>query len=193
MFLQKNLAQHLNYNPEIVLGYRSYTYQHKINYNFNDKLKLTNITYYDTEYNNDNNNIYFLRNSLSYGVHKNIGLSLGIGLKNPGSFATISGNFHYKSDSIWLLYSAGITYQNDFTLEQVAFIEYKPLINNEVYGLIKVQSNGNINFKEQERGIQQIRIGIKKKQRQYGLAANFDQFKNNKTLNNYGFFYKHEF
>lgn len=51
-------AQQLTYTPDIVLGHRSYTYLHNVSYQFNDKLKINNLTLFDTEYTKDRENIF---------------------------------------------------------------------------------------------------------------------------------------
>ena len=134
-------------------------------------------------------------------IYKNVCLSLGVGLKTPGSFATLSGYYHFKTPSISFLYSVGSTYQNHLTLEQVVQLEYTTLVKNETYAIINVQAISNINLKNYqlnlknyERGIQQMRLGLKQSKKQYGFAANLDQFNSGeKVLKNFGLFYKHEF
>lgn len=58
--LFQSKAQQLAYTPDIVLGHRSYTYLHNISYQFNDKLKVNNLTLFDTEYTKDKENIFFI-------------------------------------------------------------------------------------------------------------------------------------
>ncbi|MFH4965730.1 hypothetical protein V8G69_12085 [Gaetbulibacter sp. M235] len=52
-------AQNVDFSPELVIGNRSITYQHFIGYRFNDTWSINNISLFDTDYNGDNNNIFF--------------------------------------------------------------------------------------------------------------------------------------
>lgn len=194
IWVQYIYAQQLNYTSEVLAGHRSVAFQHKVNHTFNEDFKLLNIFNYETEYGSDKNNLYFLRSSLYYEIHKRFGMNLGIGLKNPGAFATVSGRYQYNLPSFLFLYEIGATYQDHFTLEQFTLVEYTPLLKDDVYLLIKVQLTSNRHRALEERGIQQARLGIKQDRKQFGLAANCDQFNNRtKTLKNYGLFYKYEF
>ncbi|MFC4720820.1 hypothetical protein ACFO5O_00695 [Geojedonia litorea] len=185
-------SQELSYHPEILSGHRSFSYQHKIEFSVNPSLKLNNITLFDTEYNNDDNNLYFIRNSISYEFFKNIKVVGAFGIKNPGSFVTSALQYNYKKKNYMFMYSVGTTYQNGFTIEQNFGFEFKPKINMDMYGLLKLQVISNTSKKEYVRGIQQLRIGVIKNNLQFGFAANLDQFNNaSKTLANYGIFYKH--
>ncbi|PKA84522.1 hypothetical protein ATE92_2717 [Ulvibacter sp. MAR_2010_11] len=202
LFVNKQVvSQNVTYNPEILLGHRAYNYQHKVGSELNQYFTITNIVVYDTEYDKDRKAIYFLRNTVSYNFHKHFSIAIGLGLKNPGAFTTISGGYNFKSKDFSLVYALGTTYQNHFTLETFLLVEYTPKIGNTLYGLIKFQVSGNfkidnyqINLKEFERGIQQFRLGLNKGNGQFGFAANFDQFSNsNISLFNLGIFYKHNF
>ena len=79
-------AQQLAYTPDIVLGHRSYTYLHNVSYQFKDKLKINNLTLFDTEYTKDKENIFFIRNTISYSLTNKISFHAGFGMKNPGAF-----------------------------------------------------------------------------------------------------------
>jgi hypothetical protein len=82
-------AQKLNYTPDLVAGHRSYTYMHNVNYYFNDRLKLNNLTLFDTEYTRDKENIFFIRNTLAYHLTRKISINAALGMKNPGAFFSV--------------------------------------------------------------------------------------------------------
>lgn len=192
----KNLSygQELNYTSEILLGHRSLTYLHLVKYNFNDKLSVNNLTLFDTEYETDANNIHFIRNMISYKFHKAISVNTAFGIKNPGKFATVSLQYIFSKTDFFISYSAGATYQSGFTLEQSLAINYTPLISKKLKAYFNLLVIANLNRVEYQRGLQQIKIGLKNKKLMYGLGANFDQFNNaSKTLENIGLFVKQKF
>lgn len=194
LFANSSRGQELNYNPELLLGNRSLTYLHLIKYNFNDKLSVNNLTLFDTEYKSDGNNIYYIRNMVSYRFYKGFSINTAIGMKNPGNFATISIQYQYSKNDFLVSYSAGSTYQNGFTLEQSLALNYTPEISEKLKAYFNFLAIANLNQEEYQRGLQQFRIGLKSRKLMYGLGVNFDQFDDGtNTLENIGIFVKHNF
>lgn len=187
-------AQKLSYTPDLVLGHRSYTYMHNVNYYFNDRLKLNNLTLFDTEYTKDKENIFFIRNTLAYGVTKNLSVNTAFGMKNPGAFFSAYIQYRISKPLYSLSYSLGATYQKGFSLEQSISFEYTPYLKEKLQGYFSVLAIGNLDGSGYPRGLQFIRLGIKQDKAMYGIASNFDQFNNGKkTLENVGAFVKYNF
>ncbi|WP_431609348.1 hypothetical protein [Chryseobacterium sp. 'Rf worker isolate 10'] len=192
-FLSLN-AQKLSYTPDIVLGHRSYTYMHNINYQLNDRLKLNNLTLFDTEYTKDKENIFFIRNTLAYNLTKRLSANAAFGMKNPGAFFSVYLQYKIIQPSYSLSYSIGTTYQKGFSLEQSISFEYTPYLTENLKGYFSVLAIGNLDDKGYPRGLQFIRLGVKQDKIMYGMAYNFDQFNNGKkTLKNIGVFVKYNF
>lgn len=187
-------AQSISFSPEMMLGNRSTGYQHFIRYQINDKWSFNNVSLFDTEYSNDKNNIFFIRNMLSYNLNKHLKTNVALGIKNPGAFATLTSQYQYASSNFKLSYALGSTYQNGFTLEQTLLMNYTPSLTKSIQAYVNLFVVVNTNLKELDRGIQQVRIGIKKEQLITGIALNLDQFtKAKKTLENFGVFIKYNF
>lgn len=187
-------AQKLNYTPDLVAGHRSYTYMHNVNYYFNDRLKLNNLTLFDTEYTRDKENIFFIRNTLAYHLTKNISINAALGMKNPGAFFSAYIQYRIAKPIYTLSYSIGTTYQKGFSLEQSVSFEYMPHLKGNLQGYFSVLAIGNLDGSGYPRGLQFIRLGIKQDKMMYGIASNFDQFNNGKkTLENIGAFVKYNF
>jgi hypothetical protein len=187
-------AQSVSFSPEMVLGNRSTGYQHFIGYQINDKWSINNVSLFDTEYSNDKNNIFFIRNMLSYNLNKHLKTNVALGIKNPGAFVTLTSQYQYASSNFKLNYAIGSTYQDGFTLEQTLILNYTPKLSKTIQGYINLFAVVNTNLKVLDRGIQQLRIGIKKEKLITGIAANLDQFnKAEKTLENFGVFIKYNF
>ncbi|SFN79083.1 hypothetical protein SAMN05421594_4231 [Chryseobacterium oleae] len=187
-------AQKISYTPDIVLGHRSYTYMHNINYQLNDRLKINNLTLFDTEYKKDKDNIFFIRNTLSYSLTKSFNLNAAFGMKNPGAFFSVYAQYKIAGPSYSFSYSLGTTYQKGFSLEQSISLEYAPYLKENVQGYFSVLAIGNIDDSGYPRGLQFVRIGLKQDKMMYGIASNFDQFNNaKKTLENIGAFVKYNF
>lgn len=187
-------AQKTTYTPELVAGYRSLFYQHGINHFFSKKLRFNNLVVYDTEYRSDKNNIFFIRNTLSVTLNQPLSLQTAIGIKNPGSFATIALQYQYQNGPLRFLYAAGATYQTGLTLEQSLILEYNPLLQPGTSAYFRLQAIANTDFTQYQRGIQQFRAGIQQATTQYGVAVNLDQFNNgSRQLENAGIFIRYLF
>ncbi|SDM32579.1 hypothetical protein [Kriegella aquimaris] len=167
-------GQELNFSPDLVLGNRSVTYKHLIKYSINPRLSVDNLTLFDTEYEEDANNIYFVRNNFSYHFNKKIKLNAAIGIKNPGAFCTVSLGFSSRTANFSFAYTAGSTYQNGFSFEQSMVLSYTPDIGHNYKGYINLLATANINANGYIRGLQQFKIGMLKKQLITGLALNLD-------------------
>ncbi|MDR6525558.1 hypothetical protein J2787_000928 [Chryseobacterium rhizosphaerae] len=187
-------AQKLSYTPDLVLGHRSYTYMHNVNYQINERLKLNNLTLFDTEYTKDQDNIFFIRNTLAYSFTKKISLNGAFGVKNPGAFFSLYAQYRMVQPSYSFSYSIGATYQKGFSLEQSISFEYTPQLKENLKGYFSVLAIGNLDNTGYPRGLQFIRLGVKQDKMMYGIASNFDQFNNSKkTLENIGAFVKYNF
>lgn len=187
-------AQDLSYSPEFFLGNRSGAYQHLINLSLSEKWSMNNLALFDSDYQEEENNIFFIRNSVGYKLSNLIQLNGGVGIKNPGSFFTGSAQFRLKKNDINLTYSIGSTYQESFTLEQVLFLKYTPKASGSFKPFLKLFIVMNTNFETIDRSLQQLRLGIDKDLASLGFAANLDQFANgSKTLENIGVFFKYNF
>ena len=187
-------AQSVNFSPDLVVGNRSTSYQHFIGFKINDRWSLNNVSLFDTEYDNDKNNIFFIRNMLSFNINKHFKANIALGIKNPGSFSTLTTQYQYASSSLKLSYAIGSTYQNGFTLEQTLSLNYTPIMSKNIQGYINLFAVVNTNLKVLDRGIQNLRLGIKKEKLITGIALNLDQFnKAEKTLENFGIFIKYNF
>ncbi|MBQ4915847.1 hypothetical protein J8L85_15435 [Maribacter sp. MMG018] len=187
-------GQELDFSPDMVLGNRSVTYKHFIGYSINSRLSIDQLTLFDTEYEEDANNIYFIRNNFSYHFNEKIKLNTAIGIKNPGAFCTVSLGFSMKTNNFSFTYTAGSTYQKGFSFEQSVVFSYTPDLGHGLEGYINLLATANINGDGYIRGLQQFKIGIRKKQMITGLALNLDQFNNaQKKLENMGVFVKYNF
>ncbi|MFZ4928152.1 hypothetical protein [Chryseobacterium sp. Mn2064] len=187
-------AQKLSYTPDLVVGHRSYTYMHNINYQLSDRLKLNNLTLFDTEYTRDQENIFFIRNTLAYSFSKRLSANASFGIKNPGAFFSAYLQYKISQPSYTLAYSIGTTYQKGFSLEQSVSFEYTPYLKEGLKGYFSVLAIGNLDNSGYPRGLQLVRLGVKQDKIMYGIASNFDQFNNGKkTLENIGGFIKYSF
>lgn len=187
-------SQNTRFSPELMFGNRSVAYQNYIGYELSKKWSINNITLFDTEYNNDRNNIFFIRNMLSYSINKSFKANIAFGVKNPGGFNTLTLQYNLNTQNFSLNYNIGTTYQNGFTLEQSLILNYSKRINTYYEFFTRLFTVMNTNLKYLDRGIQQLRIGIKKETLHVSLAINLDQFKKaEKTLENFGIAFKYNF
>jgi hypothetical protein len=187
-------AQKLNYTPDLVAGHRSYTYMHNVNYYFNDRLKLNNLTLFDTEYTRDKENIFFIRNTLAYHLTRKISINAALGMKNPGAFFSVYIQYRIAKPIYTLSYSIGTTYQKDFRLSNpfllnICHTSKKIFRDISVFSLLAIWMGAAI-----PEDCSLFGWGVKQDKMMYGIASNFDQFNNGKkTLENIGAFVKYNF
>lgn len=178
----------LRFSPENFMGNRSNNYQHIIGAKISDKIWFSNFAYLDSDY-DTKENLYNIRNSISYNLVNNWSSNLAFGLKNPGVYTTASVQSGKKYTTFSYLLRTGATYQKSWTSESFATMLYAPKISNKINVFLKASFSFGANSKGITRGIQQFRVGIKNKQLIYGWASNFDQFNyNQRTLTNHGLF-----
>jgi hypothetical protein len=131
---------------------------------------------------------------LSHRLNKHFKGNIAFGIKNPGAFATLNSQYQYNTTNFNLSYTIGSTYQNGFTLEQTLSMNFTPKLTQKTKAYINLFAVVNTDLKQLDRGIQQLRVGIKKQQLIMGGAFNFDHFtKAEKTLENFGVFAKYNF
>ncbi|WP_255493682.1 hypothetical protein [Myroides sp. WP-1] len=184
-------GQKTTFTPDMMVGNRSYGYTHTISHQLSDKITLQNLVLFDSEYQDDNHNIFFIRNTVAYKLPKNFILNAGFGVKNPGKFASVYLQYQWKKKDFQMVYGIGTTYQKGFTLEQSLLVEYTPQLTEQWRGLFRLSAVGNVNRHEYTRGFQHIRIGVKKDNLAIGLAANLEQFNMSwDHFENYGVFVK---
>lgn len=187
-------AQQAAYVPELLTGHRSVSYLHQVAFRLSDRMSVSNLTLFDTEYRSNTRNIFFIRNMFSYTLLPGVAVNAFIGVKNPGSFAGGALQYSYRKSTHALSYSAGATWQKDLTLEQSLRVEYSPRLSNHYHAYFNLLAIANINATEYQRGLMYVRAGLKKNNLTYGLAFNLDQFNNNtQSLENAGSFIKYQF
>ncbi|MGW9684854.1 hypothetical protein [Flagellimonas sp. 2504JD1-5] len=189
-----SFSQDTKFTPEVTFGNRAVSYQHLMDYSLSENWSVNNVTLFDTEYGNEDNNIFFVRNTLSYSLSQSFKTNIAFGVKNPGGFLTGTAQYSLNTPSFKATYVVGSTYQNGFTLEQSLSFQYTRPINEGTEFFTSLFTVFNTDLKYLDRGIQQIRVGIKKAGFQAGLAFNLDQFKKaEKTLENFGFALKYNY
>lgn len=187
-------AQQAAYVPELLAGHRSVSYLHNVTYRLSDRMSLSNLTLFDTEYCHDVRNIFFIRNMFSYTLFPGLAVNVFFGVKNPGSFTGVALQYTYRKTTYVLAYSAGATYQKDVTLEQSLRLEYFPRISPQYQAYFNLLAIANVNTTEYQRGLLYLRLGLKKNNLAYGLGFNLDQFNNNaQSLENAGSFIRFQF
>jgi hypothetical protein len=187
-------AQRATYGPELLTGHRSFSYLHNVAFLLSDRMSVSNLTLFDTEYRSNTRNIFFIRNMLSYTLLPGLAVNAFVGVKNPGSFVGGALQYSYRKSTHALSYSAGATYQTDVTLEQSLRVEYYPRLSRQYRAYFNLLAIANINTSEYQRGLMYLRAGVKKNNLTYGVAFNLDQFNNNaQSLENAGSFIRVQF
>ena len=179
-------AQNVYFSSEVTAGNRSLGYQHLLRFSFNDRWSVNNLTLIDNEYDNNSNNLHFVRNTVSYSLNNKLSINLAFGSKNPGGFSTSSLRYFYQRKNFNFSYVVGATYQKNLTLEQSFAIKYQKRVMESFTFFTSVFAVINTNLHYIGRGLQQIRIGFIKEKIQVALAMNLDQFYTRENLQNIG-------
>lgn len=185
-------AQQPSYQPEMVAGHRSYTYQHNIFLPISKSWTFSNLAYFDTEYLDNDRNIYSIRTMLSYNISKSFQFNTAVGMKNPGTFSTVSLQYNYQNKRLFFLTNLGWYYQNGSAMEHFILAQYTLPLTSKTDLYFRGQSTLDINAEGIFRGVQQLRIGIDKGDFGIGLAGGFDQWNNAGTsVTNFGVYIKY--
>lgn len=105
-----------------------------------------------------------------------------------------STQFQYAKSNFILSYAIGSTYQNGFTIEQALHLNFSPSFNKKNLVYVNLFLIVNTHLKILNRGIQQMRFGIKTQKLITGIATNLDRCtKVKQSLENYGLFIKYNF
>ncbi|WP_299434536.1 hypothetical protein [uncultured Aquimarina sp.] len=190
LFSSKNFAQQSPIPVELFAGNRAITYQHVLNKNILDnKFNFFNVVSFDAEYEENGNSIYVVQSLVSYKITNKFSLGIGGQLQNIGAFAIVGVQFAHATDNFLLVILPTVTITGKTNYEQFLLLEYRPKINEKIRGYFRTQFLVNTDFTKYNRGYQQLRLGLEKKNIQFGLAATFDQFNSSTiTTSNYGVF-----
>lgn len=185
-------GQALRFSAEGLSGNRSIGLQHFVSYS-KSNWEFQHFSLLDFEYAQKRNAIYFVRNSALYKISKGFYLQAGIGLKNPGSFYSLLGQYRFQSAYTKLSLGSGFTWQLGRSWENTLSVEqYSPKFGAwQAYA--KVFFLANLQEQEIIRGIAQFRLGLLKGNQSGGLALNLDRFSEGRELRNIGVFYKINF
>ncbi len=188
------VAQHPAYSAYLMFGHRSITSMNSVNYQWEKGMKLNHLSLFDTEYQSDDLNIFFIRNMVSYPILKKFSINAAHGMKNPGSFYHVSAQFRTNALNYAFSYSLGLTHQKDCTLEQSIAFELYPQLSQRLRAYFSVLAIANVKRDEYQRGLQYIQLGLRRERLFFGAAFHADQFNNaKKKLFNIGAFIKHNF
>lgn len=193
LFSLNNFAQQPTIPFEIFAGNRAITYQHVLNKNILDnKFNFFNMVSFDTEYKDNGSNIYVIQSLVSYKITNKFSLGLGGQLQNIGAFAIVGVQFAHSTDNFLFVVLPTVTITGKSNYEQFLLLEYRPKINEKIRGYFRTQFLINTDFTRYNRGYQQIRLGLEKKNIRFGLATTFDQFNSSRiTTSNYGVFMRY--
>ena len=138
-------------------------------------------------------NYHFIQTALSYkiGVKSKIKTGAFIGsFKNPKHFGPLVGLYAlypFKNGIISL--SNQQQFAKTYTTNLVAVFEFTPKINETLKLYSRIQIMSETDFNIATRSYQMVRLGLGYKKIQFGLAATFDQFKDQTIhFENYGLF-----
>jgi len=175
---------------ELFAGHRAMSYQHVISKNlFNDKFNFFNVSAFDVEYKQNTNNVFIIQSLFSYKLGKGFSISVGAELQNVGAFSLTGLQYVYASDRMLIVSVSTVNLNGETGFQQFSLLEYRPKLNDKLNAYFRTQVLATTNFKQYNRGYQQVRLGLEKGILQFGLAATYDQFNANAiTTANYGGF-----
>jgi len=174
---------------ELFAGNRAITYQHVLNKSIlDDKFNFFNVVSFDAEYEENGSKIYVIQSLVSYKITNKFSLGLGGQLQNTGAFTIVGAQFAHATDNFLFVILPTINITGKTNYEQFFLFEYRPKINRKTRAYFRSQFLVNTDFTKYNRGYQQLRLGLEKKNIQFGLAATFDQFNSGVATSNYGCF-----
>lgn len=187
----QSYGQGVLFQPEVLVGNRSAMFQHHLDIPVKRNISFSNYLLIDSEYNRDENQIYFVRNMLSFKNSEKWRSNIAFGVKNPGIFSTVSWTYKRLDSEKVLIYTVGVTLQKTLSLEQSLVIKRNLIeFENYIYQF-QLLVVANFDFNGYSRGLQQFRFALQNENFEFGVGINLDQFNNSTTvLENYGVFIK---
>lgn len=180
---------------ELLIGNEAVFSQLVLNRNFspNSKFSFFSLTTYTSGYNqNSYENDLALINQITYDLGKGFGFMGGVNVNAAVGLTPIIGPKYVHASRKFLAVSI-VSYSIDgkHDLSFFGSYEFKPPINKKIslYTRFQALLNESLGESQHNRSFMYLRIGLKKRNFNYGLGANLDQYgPDKKFTENYGFF-----
>jgi hypothetical protein len=175
LFASSIKAQQLR--VEAMPGNKNYWYQHVITTEFDSSrlgfLNTSSLQYFIRESNTE----LMTQSYLTYKLHSHIKLGLGSFYASQPGFKP-SFNLQYaatrKNWSLFLIPRVDVWRKASYDL--FLLYEYKPAISKDLKFYLRVQAMSNYRRLIHNRSYQLLRVGLQRKNIQFGIAANYDAY-----------------
>jgi hypothetical protein len=185
---------------ELNTGNNRFGLQYLMNRHFapESKFSFLSVTSFESNYNNDINDLDFINNSqVGYEIYKGFGLAGGLSVNRVSGLTPIVGlEYVFANKEILLVITPTYHFSKSNNVEGLALIEYKPKLTEKtkLYSRFQTLYNHNSDENHHERSYMQFRLGFGMGKYQFGLATNLDYYGPLKVLkDNYGLFLRHNF
>jgi hypothetical protein len=138
-------------------------------------------------------NSFILQDLATVETFKNLKVTGGVAYSNAGLEPTAGLQYSYAAKRVFFLFAPRVNIESEPSYDIMTIFQVKPGINEKLKLVARVQmlnlfgKTGNI------KSYQWVRLGLEVKEIQFGLAANFDEFGPNPSVEmNTGVFVRKE-
>lgn len=163
---------------ELLMGNKYGTVNVSLNRNFsqNSRFGFFHMNTVQFDYNNKLNNSFLLQDLLYVETFKNLRVAAGVAYSKGGFNTTAGLQYAYSGKRLLFLFAPRINIISDPTYDLMTIIQFKPSINENVKLFTRVQMLNLFNSDGNIKSYQWFRLGLEVKGLQFGIAANFDEY-----------------
>jgi len=145
------------------------------------------------DYKDEAKNSFILQDLAYYEVIKNLRIAGGAAYNKGGFNPTAGLQYVYSGKKLLFLFAPRVNIESDLSYDFMTIVQFKPQINDKVKLYTRFQMLNLFNSSGNIKSYQWFRLGLEVKGVQFGLAADFDEYGPNPSVeNNFGVFLRKE-